>query len=228
MVADYLALCKNPARNFQAWFDAADAPAPPSYIKLYDLEACCPAKPKQQETGGFYDDFLGSTERLRARKMHELQEGMDPIKGRRPLDDDLPDRPPARAPEFDFLQPVRRERGLEFIDAARAPMGRSFAAALVAGFLALCKNPAKDWRAWHADAASPAPPDFYDFHLWPPAADAAPPAPRVSVDAAAATRARRSVLQKFRHAARVVFRRLRRATRKTFPRRRAPQRPHPR
>jgi hypothetical protein len=208
MVADYLVLCENPARNFQAWFDAADA-------------------------GGFYDDFLGSTDRLRARQMHELQEGMDQIKGRRPVDDDLLDRPPARATEFDFLQSVRRQRGLEFIeadaaDAARAPMGRSFAAALVAGFLALCKNPAKDWRAWHAAAAPPAPPDFYDFHLWPPAADAAPPAPRVSVDAAAATHVRRSVLQRFRHAARIVFRRLRRATRKTFPHRRAPHRPHPR
>jgi hypothetical protein len=123
LAAGYVATCQNPSRDWQAWLAAADqaAPAASTVSVVANYVALCqnPAKDwrawladqPQRPTGGL-DEYLESTERLCRVELHEMQSGLDALKGGY-LFDRVSSRPPADPAESDGLRPLRAARGIE-------------------------------------------------------------------------------------------------------------------
>ena len=139
LAARYVETCRNPARDVKAWLAANDeaAPAAPPVSEVANYVQLCqnPAKDwrawlaedyQPRNTGGQHDN-MESTERLCRVALLELQGWMDSHQRGRSLDY-LPTGSTADSIQFDDVQPVRAEGGIDPAgDAGHVPRGRRFA-----------------------------------------------------------------------------------------------------
>lgn len=121
--ANYVQLCQNPAKDWRAWLAASDTapPAAPDISDVANYVQLCqnPAKDwrawladhQPRNTGGRHD-YMESTERLCRVELYEMQGWMDSHQRGRGVDY-LPTGSTADSVEFDDVQPLRAEGGID-------------------------------------------------------------------------------------------------------------------
>jgi len=119
LAAGYVATCKNPLRDTGAWLAVIDDAPPLSAVAKYVQLCQNPLSDwrawlddhQPRNTGGHYER-LESTEWLCGVALQEMRSGLDAIKGGFGVDR-LHLGSPADTAEFDAVQPLRRERGID-------------------------------------------------------------------------------------------------------------------